>query len=189
MVTTDKISNVTNHQWSLLKLWRSWAPIAVKLLIMLGGPVGPLPPICFSFWKFFSRGPSKFWWCYGQMALPKSCLADFWLPPPPTPSQFITNSPILAGGYSPPRAMDRQIIAMLEHHKFPGWCSNIARFFVSASPAVRSDAQEQKTYFFTTTMMIKSAVRIMIVSPPRSHLPIPCIKNNLFHHDRARPIL
>jgi hypothetical protein len=33
---------------------------------------------------------------------------------------IITNSPILAGGYSPPCAMDWQNIAMLEHHEFPG---------------------------------------------------------------------
>jgi hypothetical protein len=47
-------------------------PTALKL----GGPVGPLPPI------FFSENSSladlrKFWWCYGQMALPESRLADF----------------------------------------------------------------------------------------------------------------
>ena len=36
--------------------------------------------------------------------------------------------------------MDWQIIAMLEHHKILGLCSNIAQFFVSASPAVRSGA-------------------------------------------------
>jgi hypothetical protein len=33
---------------------------------------------------------------------------------------IITNLPVLAGGYLPPCKMDRQIIAMLEHHEFPG---------------------------------------------------------------------
>jgi hypothetical protein len=33
---------------------------------------------------------------------------------------IITNSPVLAGGYSPPYLMDWRIIAMFEHHEFPG---------------------------------------------------------------------
>jgi hypothetical protein len=33
---------------------------------------------------------------------------------------IINNLPVLAGGYLPPCPMDWQIIAMLEHHKFPG---------------------------------------------------------------------
>jgi hypothetical protein len=33
---------------------------------------------------------------------------------------IITNLLVLAGGYLPPWPMDRQIIAMLEHHEFPG---------------------------------------------------------------------
>jgi hypothetical protein len=56
--------------------------------------------------------------------------------------------------------MESSVSAMLEHHKFPGWCSNIARFFVSASPAVRSDARAQKTSFFTMATMINLAVCI-----------------------------
>jgi hypothetical protein len=56
--------------------------------------------------------------------------------------------------------MGWQIIAMLEHHEFPEWCSNIAQFFVSASPTVRSDARVQKPSFFTMATMINLAVRI-----------------------------
>ena len=51
------------------------------------------------------------------------------------------------GGYSPPCVMDRQIIALLEHNKYPGLCSNIARFFVSGSPIVKLRAQAQKSHF------------------------------------------
>ncbi len=102
------------------------------------GSSGSSPAIFFSSENSSLANLQKFWWCYGQTALPKFCLADFWLRPPLNAIAIITNSPVLVGGYSPPCAMDRRIIAMLEHHEFPGWCSNNARFFGSASPAVIS---------------------------------------------------
>ncbi len=42
-----------------------------------GGPVGPLPPIFFSSENSSLADLRKFWWCYGQTALPKSCLTNF----------------------------------------------------------------------------------------------------------------
>jgi hypothetical protein len=54
-------------------------------------------------------------WHFPNLASP---IFDF--APPLNAFAIITNLPILAGGYSPPCKMGWRIIAMLEHHKFPG---------------------------------------------------------------------
>ena len=121
-----------------------------------GGPQ-EFPP--FFFKKNLREGslaePQKSGWWYGKTAHQKSCLADFWFcpPPPSTPIWFTTEIVVTMGGYLTPCIMDWQIIAMLEHHKSLGWCSHIARIFVSASPTEISDAWAQKPHFYTLTMM------------------------------------
>jgi hypothetical protein len=59
----------------------------------------------------------------GDMARPRiknlaSPISDF--APPSTPIRFTAKIVATMGGYSTPCVMDRQIIAMLEHHKYPG---------------------------------------------------------------------
>ncbi len=105
-----------------------------------------------------------------NLALP---IFDF--APPLNAIAIITNLLILAGGYLPPCKMGRRIITMLEHHKFPGWCSNITRFFVSASPAVRSDARAQKISFFTMATMINLAI---CISPQKQRCQHPLAGDN-----------
>ncbi len=132
--------------------------------VLIGGPVGPLPPICFSSENSSLVDPLyKFWWCYGQTALPKSRLANFWCRAPLNADPNHRRNRRDHGRISEPPTMESFVSAMLEHHKFPGWYSNIAQFFVSASPAVRSDARALKTSFFTMVTMINSAVR----NPPQ----------------------
>jgi hypothetical protein len=88
--------------------------------LLVGGPVGPLPPFFFLLKILLLRtyknsGGVMVRWHFPNLALPIFVFA-----PPLNAIPIITNSLILAGRYSPPCVMDRQIIAMLEHHEFPG---------------------------------------------------------------------
>ena len=90
----------------------------------VGGPPQEFPPVFFfskkSDGKALSQNLKNLG---GDMARPRnknlaSPISDF--PPPSTPIRFTAKIVATMGGYSTPRAMDRRIIAMLEHHKYPG---------------------------------------------------------------------
>ncbi len=90
-------------------------------IFQVGGLVGPLPPFFFLLKILLSRTP--FINSGGFMVrqhFPNLALLIFDFAPLLNAIAIITNLPVLAGGYSPPCPMDQQIIAMLEHHEFPG---------------------------------------------------------------------
>jgi hypothetical protein len=89
--------------------------VSIYLHAMLGGPVVPLPPIFFLLKILLSRTP--FIYSGGVMVrqhFPNLALPIFDFAPLLNAIAIITNLPVLAGGYSPPCPIDRQIIAMLE---------------------------------------------------------------------------
>ncbi len=92
----------------------------MRLVALLGGPVGPLPPIFFSLKILHSRTFKNSGGLMVRRHFPNLALPIFDFAPPLNAIAIITNLPILAGGYLPPCAMDWPIIAMLEHHKFAG---------------------------------------------------------------------
>ena len=131
---------------------------AIKLLVhptKIGGPGDPLPPVFF--FSKTSSGNALFRTLkilvviWSDRASRIFRLADFEIydfASPSTPIRFITNSPILAGGYSITCAMDRRIIATLEHNKYLWLCSNVAKFLISVPPPLISHARGKKSSFF-----------------------------------------
>ena len=92
--------------------------------LIVGAPAQEFPPVFF----FSKKSGGKALLqnlenLGGDMARPRiknlaSPISDF--APPSTPIRFTAKIVATMGGYSTPCVMDRQIIAMLEHHKYPG---------------------------------------------------------------------
>ncbi len=110
----------------------------------IGAPAQELTPFFFfgKFWQDSSLAElRKSGWWYGKIVHKKSHLADFWYHAPSTPILITAEIVKTRGGFPNLPTMELLNSAMLEHHKFPGWCSNIACFFLVHLPAEISDAQ------------------------------------------------
>ncbi len=111
----------------------------------LGARDQKLPPFYFIFRKFWRDSSlAELWksgWWYGKTVHQKSHLVIFWNHAPSMPILITDKIVETVGGFPNPPTMESLNLAMLEHHNFPGWCSNIACFFLVHIPAEISDAQ------------------------------------------------
>jgi len=131
------------RQWrQLLRVDNAAVAAAIATAVAMTEVRAPdqvLPPIIF-FFRIFWRDSylavlGKSGWWHGKTAHQKSHLTDFWYCAPSTHIWIMAKIVETMEGFPNPPTMVSLISAMLEHHKFPGWCSNIAVLFLVHLPA------------------------------------------------------
>ncbi len=80
------------------------------------------------------------WW-YGKTVHPKSHLTNL--------TMIVPKIGKTLGWFPNCHTLEVSSFAMLKHHKFPGWCFNIASFFLVCAPNEISDMQSKISFIMT----------------------------------------